>query len=98
MLHLRPGIKSGLRMLICSAALITAAGGVGTIFAKPPVFQEPASGADSRVTFNRDIAPIIFRSCSSCHHPGEAGPFSLLTYSDVKKHARQIVDVTKARS
>ncbi len=50
------------------------------------------------VTFNRDIAPIIFRSCSTCHRPGEAAPFSLLTYSDVKKHARQIAEVTRSRA
>ena len=49
------------------------------------------------VTFNRDIAPIIFRSCSICHRPGEAGPFPLLTYQDVKKHAGQIAAVTKIR-
>jgi Flp pilus assembly protein TadD len=54
------------------------------------------SSAD--LTFNRDVAPIIFRSCSSCHRPGEAAPFSLLTYSDVKKHARQIADVVRSRS
>jgi Flp pilus assembly protein TadD len=54
--------------------------------------------ASSQVTFNRDIAPIIFRSCSTCHRPGEAAPFPLLNYSDVKKHARQIVDVTRSRS
>ena len=56
------------------------------------------SGSESRFTFNRDIAPIIFKSCSSCHRPGEAAPFSLLTYSDVKKHARQIADVTRSRA
>jgi tetratricopeptide (TPR) repeat protein len=50
-----------------------------------------------RVTFNRDLAPIIFRSCAPCHHPGEAGPFSLLTYGDAKSHARQIADVTQKR-
>ena len=49
------------------------------------------------VTFNRDIAPIMFRSCAMCHRPGEAAPFSLLDYSDAKKHARQIADVTKSR-
>ena len=49
------------------------------------------------VTFNREIARIIFHSCSSCHRPGEAAPFSLLTYSDVKRHARQIADVTRSR-
>jgi tetratricopeptide (TPR) repeat protein/mono/diheme cytochrome c family protein len=49
------------------------------------------------VTFNRDIAPIIFANCSVCHRPGEAGPFPLLNYAQVKKHARQIADVTEAR-
>ena len=45
-------------------------------------------------TFTRDIAPIIYRNCSSCHHPGEAAPFSLLTYQDAKKRAAQIATVT----
>ena len=58
----------------------------------------PATANAPQVTFNRDIAPIIFHSCSSCHRPGEAAPFSLLTYSDVKKHARQIAEVTRSRS
>lgn len=48
-----------------------------------------------RVTFNRDLAPVVFRSCAPCHHPGEAGPFSLLTYGDLKSRARQIADVTQ---
>ena len=50
------------------------------------------------VTFNRNIAPIIFHSCSTCHRPGEAAPFALLTYSDVKRHARQIAEVTQSRA
>ncbi len=53
---------------------------------------------DAHLTFNRDIAPIMFRSCATCHRPGEAAPFSLLNYSDAKKHARQIVDVTQSRA
>jgi len=48
-------------------------------------------------TFARDIAPIIYKNCSPCHRPGEAGPFSLLSFDDVRKHARQIVTVTKSR-
>jgi hypothetical protein len=53
-----------------------------------------SSDARSHVTFNRDIAPIIYQNCASCHRPGESGPFPLLTYSEVKKHATQIVAVT----
>jgi tetratricopeptide (TPR) repeat protein len=55
------------------------------------------SAEDHGVTFNKDLAPIVFRTCAPCHHPGEAGPFTLLTYGDVKSHARQIADVTQKR-
>jgi tetratricopeptide (TPR) repeat protein/mono/diheme cytochrome c family protein len=52
---------------------------------------------ESQITFNRDIAPVVFHYCAPCHRPGEAGPFPLLTYADVKSHARQIVAVTAKR-
>lgn len=48
-------------------------------------------------TFNRDIAPIVFEHCASCHHPGGSGPFSLLRYDDVRKRASQIATVTASR-
>ena len=48
-------------------------------------------------TFSHDIAPIVSQYCAPCHRPGEAGPFPLLTYRDVKSHATQIVDVTRRR-
>src|SRR5437016_3419025 len=48
-------------------------------------------------TFAEDIAPVIFKNCAPCHRPGEAGPFSLLTYKDVAKKAKTIVAVTQAR-
>lgn len=47
-------------------------------------------------TFYRDIAPIIYQNCSTCHRPGESGPFSLLNYNDVRRHASQIAVVTKS--
>src|SRR3984885_8714744 len=46
-------------------------------------------------TFSQDIAPIVYENCAPCHHPGEAAPFSLLTYQDVKKRAAQIAAVTR---
>jgi Flp pilus assembly protein TadD len=58
--------------------------------------SEPPS-ANQKVTFNHDIAPIVYHYCASCHRPGEAGPFPLLTYQDVKKHGHQIVAVTQSR-
>lgn len=49
------------------------------------------------LTFVHDIAPIIYENCASCHRPGEAGPFSLLSYQDVRKHAALIATVTRSR-
>ncbi len=49
------------------------------------------------LTFARDIAPIVYANCAPCHRAGEAAPFPLLSYQDVKKHARDIVKVTRSR-
>ena len=53
--------------------------------------------AATPVTFNHDVAPIIYQNCSECHRPGEAAPFSLLSYADVVKKANTIGKVTRAR-
>jgi Flp pilus assembly protein TadD len=58
--------------------------------------SEPTNPGE-KVTYNRDVAPIVYQYCSSCHRPGEAGPFPLLTYQDVKKHGHQIAAVTQSR-
>lgn len=60
-------------------------------------FFSRAAEKASPPVFGRDIAPILYRNCASCHRLGEAAPFSLLTYEDAKKHARQIATVTKSR-
>ncbi len=50
---------------------------------------------EQTVTFNEDIAPIIHKNCTPCHRPGEAGPFSLITYQDVLRKAKTIKQVTQ---
>src|SRR6185312_9237217 len=55
------------------------------------------SAAGAPVTFDKQIAPIIYNNCSSCHRPGEAAPFSLLSYQDVAKRAKLIASVTSSR-
>lgn len=53
--------------------------------------QEPAqAGRREAVTFARDVAPILQRSCQGCHHPGAIAPMSLLSYEDVRPWARAI--------
>jgi Tfp pilus assembly protein PilF len=70
------------------------------LIAATPVAHYPTTtrrGAEQQVTFTRDIAPILFRSCAPCHRPGEAAPFSLLSFADAKTHAYQIAAVTERR-
>src|SRR5260221_11612681 len=96
MLHLRSGISSWLRGVAWTLLLLAGAGAVGRLSGRSA--RPPTPAGPTQITFDRDIAPIVFRSCSSCHRPGEAAPFALLTYSEVKKHARQIAEVTQSRA
>jgi len=50
----------------------------------------PTSVAQSEVTFNRDVAPILYAKCVACHRKGEVAPMPLLTYEDARPWARAI--------
>ncbi len=52
----------------------------------------------AEVTFNGDIGPLLHEKCASCHRPGEAGPFALLSYEDVTRKAKTIVRVLEDKS
>ncbi len=59
-----------------------------------------SAGADRALdgpTFAKDIAPILYQQCASCHRPGGPAPFSLLTYQDARDHAALIAAATAAR-
>src|SRR4030095_8685730 len=49
------------------------------------------------VTFTKDIAPILQRSCQGCHRPDSIAPMSLLTYEEVRPWARAIRQRTALR-
>lgn len=89
-----PQTLSGILALLALAAAGLAAHNATTA---KDTQQSPAPEKTKAVTFDRDVAPIIFQNCAPCHHPGEAGPFPLLTYADVKSHGRQIALVTRNR-
>src|SRR5512132_73587 len=55
------------------------------------------TAADHQVTFNKDIAPILQRSCQNCHRPDSVAPMSLLTYEEVRPWARAIKHRTGLR-
>jgi peroxiredoxin/mono/diheme cytochrome c family protein len=63
----------------------------------PIVRQERAIARGGKVTYHRDIAPILQQHCQSCHRPGEVGPFSLLTYKQAINWADDIKEYTQKR-
>ncbi len=56
-----------------------------------------ASPPSGPVTFNKDIAPVVFAHCAPCHRPGQSGPFDLLSFTSVRKHAEDIAGLVERR-
>ena len=48
-------------------------------------------------TFAKDVAPILQRSCQTCHHEGTSAPMSLVTYEQARPWARSIRQRVAAR-
>jgi hypothetical protein len=59
--------------------------------------QQPAGKDTPQVTYTKDIAPILQRSCQACHRSGSVAPMSLLTYNEVRPWARAIKARTALR-
>lgn len=49
-----------------------------------------SAGAQEKLTYSKDIAPILNESCVGCHRPGEIGPMSLLNYAEVRPWVKSI--------
>ncbi len=57
---------------------------------RQPAPPQPRTAIPAAVTFTRDIAPIMYEHCASCHRPGEIAPMSLVTYHEVRRYALNI--------
>jgi hypothetical protein len=57
-----------------------------------------ASAADAPVTFTKDVAPILYKSCVECHRPTMFAPMSLMTFEDARPWARSIKQRVTART
>ena len=53
--------------------------------------------AKGEVTWRGQIAPIVYKNCTSCHHAGGSGPFALTSYAEVKRYAGVIDTATTTR-
>jgi len=85
----------GLGVLLCTVLILN--GNCDPTAKNSSQASVSSSPSSAKLSFNKNIAPIIFERCSFCHRPGQAAPFSLLTYADVKKRARQVAEVTGKR-
>jgi hypothetical protein len=83
------------RFTIGAALLGFAIVGLTTPFAVRA--DQGGQAAAAEVTFTKDIAPILQRSCQHCHRPGQVAPMSLLTYEEARPWARAIRQRTSIR-
>ncbi|MBW3624644.1 MAG: redoxin domain-containing protein [Armatimonadetes bacterium] len=76
----------------------TKAFGCAIALAEPKASAKPAVALAPKVTFAKDIAPILQQNCQSCHRPGEVGPMSLMTYEQASAFAQGIKAATQRKS
>jgi thiol-disulfide isomerase/thioredoxin len=50
-----------------------------------------------KVSYHKDVAPILQKRCVDCHRPGEIGPFSLSTFADAKKVAKRLKEAVESK-
>src|SRR5260370_22941458 len=63
-----------------NVAVILALAGIGAVQAGPAATP----------TFSKDVAPILYRNCATCHRPGDIAPMALLTYEQARPWAKSI--------
>jgi mono/diheme cytochrome c family protein len=75
---------------------------LGLILFSTLLFGQPLEAgqenAGREVTFNKDVAPIIYKNCAVCHHPNDIAPMSLLTYNEVRPWAAAIREAVVQRT
>ena len=69
---------------------IRAAAAVAIMLAPGAAERAVAGAVEATPTFTRDVAPILFDNCVSCHRPNHLAPMSLMTYDDVRPWARAV--------
>src|SRR6185295_1840356 len=69
------------RVALVLAGLLVAAGTFSRV-------ETAAPAAGVVPTFTKDVAPIVYDKCASCHRPGEVAPMTLMSYDDVRPWAK----------
>ncbi|WP_374470789.1 redoxin family protein [Phenylobacterium sp.] len=59
-------------------------------------FPERAKKAQhAKISYAKDVAPILEKNCVACHQPGSIGPFSMTSYEMVKGFSPMIREVLR---
>src|SRR5688572_32254653 len=74
------------KVVVVTFAMLASA----VVWSGTAVAAEQAAAAPSAPTFNKDIAPIFYANCTSCHRPGDIAPMSLLTFKEARPWAKAI--------
>jgi Tol biopolymer transport system component/mono/diheme cytochrome c family protein len=85
------------RIVLCLLMIVLVRPMISRTQTQIPRAAASQASATARVTFSETVAPIVYAKCVTCHRPGEAAPFSLISYEDVAKRGALIAKVTAAR-
>jgi mono/diheme cytochrome c family protein len=80
-------VKSGWQYAVAAAVVV---GGAILSSGSSTVVTAQSASPAGEVTFTKDIAPILQRSCQNCHRSDGVAPMSLVTYEEVRPYARAI--------
>jgi mono/diheme cytochrome c family protein len=90
------------KIVFCGLVSSTVALAAGLTFTEQTVAaaQTVAAGpiAAAAPTFNKDVAPILYKNCVSCHQPESMAPMSLLDYKTARPYARAIRAAVESRT
>jgi mono/diheme cytochrome c family protein len=67
------------------------------LFLLPAGQAETTKYSSKQVTYTKDVAPIFFKNCAECHRAGEAAPFSVMSYKEVRPWAKSIREKVVSR-
>jgi mono/diheme cytochrome c family protein len=74
--------------LIGAAGAVAFIAAFGSAVTRAQAPSAPAQRSAAEITYSKDIAPILQRSCITCHNPDGGAPMSLTTYEEVRPYAR----------
>src|SRR5262252_5513252 len=80
-------VKSGWQYAVAAAVVV---GGAILSSGSSTVVTAQSASPAGEVTFSKDIAPILQRSCQNCHRADGVAPMSLVTYEEARPWAKAI--------